>query len=108
MSHFARPALLLRSKFCRPLPFGESVLFLLSGGVMFPFSYLSSSSQLDPDGVGLANGRRLYGIGRFRALVIRRLSRKLGDPRRRGIDKDFDGERVRERDDNDLDLDEYE
>lgn len=32
-------------------------------------------------------------MGRFRALVIRRRSRKLGDPARRGIDGDRDLER---------------
>ena len=74
---------------------------------MSPLPFPSSSSQLEFDGVGLASGLRLYGIGRFLALVIRRRSRKLGDPRRRGIDSDRDGERgVRDR--NDTDLDEYE
>ena len=42
---------------------------------------------LEYDGVGLG-GQRLYGTGRLRALVIRRRSRKLGDPLRRGIDGD--------------------
>lgn len=41
----------------------------------------------DEGGVGVG---RWYGIGRFLALVIRRLSKKLGEPWRRGIDGERD------------------